>query len=67
MSKTHYRLKKRGEIHAVKNGKQYTLCGTPIKKGERGRNLLWYGQISCATCKKAFALAPDRFRKKVGV
>jgi hypothetical protein len=58
MSIIFYVLIKKNVRHATRQGEQETLCGASIRKGERGRNLVWFGQVSCPNCKKAFALAP---------
>ena len=56
----YYILKKKKIEHAVTQGETETLCDEPIQRGERGRDVVWFGQITCPACRKIFALSDDR-------
>ena len=71
MTQNYYILKKARVRHAVKQGEKETLCNEPMRRGERGRDIFFYSQVSCPICRKGFALALDKFNheqdKRVGV
>jgi hypothetical protein len=56
----HWLLIKNGDRHFVKQGEKQSLCGVSIRKGERGRNVLYWTQADCQKCRKAYALSEEK-------